>query len=85
VSRAGPAAAPGTAARGERFTVAMAAIVRRLPFGLAGIIPPILLAPALLAFAANAARLRRWAAGASRWRALALRRPGSSGSAAPDR
>jgi putative flippase GtrA len=48
VSRAGPAAAPGTAARGERFTVAMAAIVRRLPFGLAGIIPPTLLGFAVI-------------------------------------
>jgi putative flippase GtrA len=48
VSRAGPVHAPGRAARGERFAVAMAAIVRRLPFGLAGIIPPSLLGFAVI-------------------------------------
>jgi putative flippase GtrA len=48
VSRVGPAAAPSTVARGERFTVALAAIARRLPFGLAGIIPLTLLGFAVI-------------------------------------
>ena len=48
MSRARLADAPGRAARGERFTVAMAAIVRRLPFGLAGIVPPSLLGFAVI-------------------------------------
>jgi len=48
VSRAGPVDAPNRTARGERFAVAMAAIVRRLPFGLAGIIPPSLLGFAVI-------------------------------------
>jgi putative flippase GtrA len=46
MSRAGPVRAQRRAARGERFTAAMAACVRRLPFGLAGIV-----APSLLGFA----------------------------------
>ena len=46
MSRARPARAAKTATRGERFTAVMAAIVRKLPFGLAAI-----LAPTLLGFA----------------------------------
>ena len=48
MSRAGLVDAPGRAARGERFAAAMAAIVRRLPFGLAGIVPPSLLGFAVI-------------------------------------
>jgi hypothetical protein len=44
--RAAPVRAQHRAARGERFTAVMAACVRRLPFGLAGIV-----APSLLGFA----------------------------------
>jgi len=43
MSRAGPAREQRRAARGERFTAVMAACVRRLPLGLAGIVPPSLL------------------------------------------
>jgi len=43
MSRAGPVRAQRRAARGERFTAVMAACARRLPFGLAGIVPPSLL------------------------------------------
>jgi putative flippase GtrA len=46
--RAGPVLAQRRAARGERFTGAMAAIARRLPFGLAGIVPPSLLGFAVI-------------------------------------
>ena len=46
--RAGPVHARDRAARGERFTAAMAAIVRRLPFGLAAILPPSLLGFAVI-------------------------------------
>lgn len=46
--RAGPVHARNRAARGERFTAAMAAIVRRLPSGLAGILPPSLLGFAVI-------------------------------------
>jgi len=46
MSRAGPVRAQRRAGRGERFTAVMAACVRRLPFGLAGIV-----APSLLGFA----------------------------------
>ena len=46
MSRAAPVRAQRRAARGERFTAVMAACVRRLPFGLAGIV-----APSLLGFA----------------------------------
>ena len=48
MARAEPVDAPGKAARGERFTAAMAAVVRMLPFGLAGIIPPSLLGFAVI-------------------------------------
>jgi putative flippase GtrA len=48
MSRADPERAQSRAARGERFTAAMAAIVRRLPFGLAGIVPPSLLGFAVI-------------------------------------
>ena len=48
MSRAGPVHAQSRATRGERFAVAMAAIVRRLPFGLAGIVPPSLLGFAVI-------------------------------------
>lgn len=41
-------AARVTAARGQRFTAAMAAIVRRLPFGLARVVPPSLLGYAII-------------------------------------
>ena len=40
MSRAGLVDAPGRAARGKRFTAAMTAVVRRLPFGLAGLVSP---------------------------------------------
>jgi hypothetical protein len=46
MSRAGLVRAQRRAVRGERFTAVMAACVRRLPFGLAGIV-----APSLLGFA----------------------------------
>ena len=46
MSRAGPVRVQRRAARGERFTAIMAACMRRLPFGLAGIV-----APSLLGFA----------------------------------
>jgi putative flippase GtrA len=46
--RAGPVHAQDRADRGERFAAAMAAIVRRLPFGLAGILPPSLLGFAVI-------------------------------------
>jgi putative flippase GtrA len=46
MSLAGSMRAEKRAARGERFTGVMAAIVRRLPFGLAGMV-----APSLLGFA----------------------------------
>ena len=48
MSRAGPVHAQSRAVRKERFAAAMAAIVRRLPFGLAGIVPPSLLGFALI-------------------------------------
>src|SRR5215813_9096132 len=48
MSRAGPARAQHRDARGERFTAGMAAIVRRLPFGLAEIVPPSLLGFAVI-------------------------------------
>jgi len=48
MSRAGPARALHRDARGERFTAAMAAIVGRLPFGLAAIVPPSLLGFAVI-------------------------------------
>jgi putative flippase GtrA len=48
MSRAGPVRAQHRDARGERFTAAMAAIVRRLPFGLAEILPPSLLGFAVI-------------------------------------
>ena len=48
MSRAGLVDAPGRAARGKRFTAAMTAVVRRLPFGLAGIVPPSLLGFAVI-------------------------------------
>jgi putative flippase GtrA len=48
MSRAGPVRAQDRDARGERFTAAMAAIVRRLPFGLAEILPPSLLGFAVI-------------------------------------
>ena len=43
MSRAGPAGAQHKDARGERFSAAMATIVRKLPCGLADILPPSLL------------------------------------------
>ena len=46
--RAGPVHAQNGATPGERFTAAMAAIVRRLPFGLAAILPPSLLGFAVI-------------------------------------
>jgi len=48
MSRAGPARTQRWDARGERFTAVMAAIVHRLPFGLAGILPPSLLGFAII-------------------------------------
>ena len=48
MSRAEPVRARHADARGERFTAAMAAIVRRLPFGLAEIVPPSLLGFAVI-------------------------------------
>jgi len=48
MSRAGPARTQRWDARGERFTAVMAAIVHRLPFGLAGILPPSLLGFAVI-------------------------------------
>ena len=48
MSRAGRVRAQDGAARGERFALAMAAIARRLPFGLAGIVPPSLLGFAVI-------------------------------------
>lgn len=48
MSRAGPARAQHEDARGERFTYVMAAIVRRLPFGLAERLPPSLLGFAVI-------------------------------------
>ena len=48
MSRAGPARAQYEDARGERFNAIMAAIVRRLPFGLAEILPPSLLGFAVI-------------------------------------
>ena len=48
MSRAGPVRAQPRAARGERFTAVMAACVRRLPFGLAEIVPPSLLGFAVI-------------------------------------
>ena len=48
MSRAGPARTQRRNARGERFTAVMAAIVHRLPFGLAGILPPSLLGFAII-------------------------------------
>jgi len=46
--RAGTRRAEKRTARGERFTGVMTAIVRRLPFGLAGIVPPNLLGFAVI-------------------------------------
>jgi putative flippase GtrA len=46
--RAGLVHAQDRTARGERFAAVMAAVVRRLPFGLAGIIPPSLLGFAVI-------------------------------------
>src|SRR5215467_7035450 len=43
MSRAGPVRAPHRDTRGQRFAAVMAAIVRRLPFGLSAIVPPSLL------------------------------------------
>ena len=48
MSRSGPARTQRWDARGERFTAVMAAIVHRLPFGLAGILPPSLLGFAII-------------------------------------
>jgi putative flippase GtrA len=48
MSRAGPARTQRWDARGERFTAVMAAIVHRLPFGRAGILPPNLLGFAVI-------------------------------------
>ena len=48
MSRAGPARTQRWDARGERFTAVMAAIVHRLPFGLAGILPPSLIGFAVI-------------------------------------
>jgi putative flippase GtrA len=48
MSRAGPARAQHEDARGERFNAVMTAIVRRLPFGLAEILPPSLLGFAVI-------------------------------------
>jgi len=48
MSRAGPARTERRDARGKRFTAVMAAIVHRLPFGLAGILPPSLLGFAII-------------------------------------
>ena len=48
MSRAGPARTQRWDARGERFTAVVAAIVHRLPFGLAGILPPSLLGFAII-------------------------------------
>jgi putative flippase GtrA len=45
---AGSVGARNPARRGERFTAVMAAVVRRLPFGLAGILPPSLLGFAVI-------------------------------------
>jgi putative flippase GtrA len=57
---AGSSRAARSARRGERFTAAMAAITRGLPFGLARIVPPSLLGFAVLSaltFAVNLALL----------------------------
>ena len=48
MSRAGPARAQHKDARGERFSAVMATIVRKLPFGLAEILPPSLLGFAVI-------------------------------------
>jgi len=48
MSRAEPARAQHKDARGERFSAAMATIVRKLPFGLAEILPPSLLGSAII-------------------------------------
>ena len=48
MSRAGPARTERRDARGKRFTAVMAAIVHRLPFGLAGMLPPSLLGFAVI-------------------------------------